>query len=67
MTFNSCKQEPNLQTILENTETRNESMQTSADNPDVRIDFMKNMKSNSQALLMIHSMMKDGNDGYNDV
>lgn len=53
MTFNSCKQEPNVQAMLENTETRNEIMQTIADNPDFMTDFMEDIQNNSQAMQMM--------------
>ena len=53
MTFNSCKQEPNVQALLENTETRNEIMQKIADNPNYMTDFMENMQNNNQARQMM--------------
>lgn len=60
MAFNSCKQEPDVQAMLENTETRNEIIETIANNPDYMNDFMANMQGNKQAMQMMqgnHKMM----------
>ena len=58
MTFNSCKQEPDVQAMLENTETRSEIIKAIGDNHNFMTEFMENMQGNNHAMQMMQGNKK---------
>lgn len=53
MALNSCQQETNVPVMLENTETRNEIMQTIANTQSYMDEFMENMQNNNNSMQMM--------------
>lgn len=58
LTLNSCKQETDVQALLENAETRSEVLKTIAENHNFMTEFMENMQGNNHAMQMIQGNKK---------
>ncbi|CAN5184612.1 hypothetical protein BH23BAC2_BH23BAC2_01460 [soil metagenome] len=57
MTFNSCKQEPDVQAMLQNPETRDEVIKTIAENQDFMTEFMENMQGEDMQMMQGNKKM----------
>ncbi|TYB71859.1 DUF4175 domain-containing protein [Bizionia saleffrena] len=70
LSFNSCKQKINPQSLMESPETRTEVFNTITQDDDYMNEFMENMQGNNQAMQMMQgnkgmmNMMMKG-EGFN--
>lgn len=58
ITLNSCKQEANMQSILQNSETRSEVINAIAKDHNYMTEFMENMQDNNHAMQMMKGNKK---------
>ncbi len=58
MTLNSCKQEADVQAILQNSETRSEVIKAIAEDHNYMTEFMENMQDNNHAMQMMQGNKK---------
>ncbi|MGY8915652.1 MAG: hypothetical protein ACKVJF_11305, partial [Flavobacteriales bacterium] len=58
VSLSSCNPKTDPNTILENSETRSEIIQTISENPDYMTEFMENMQGNEKAMQMMQGNKK---------